>query len=312
MKKLLRCGVILLSFVAVVSAQQNQNLNNTEIHVLPVQGNVYMLVGAGGNITLQVGSDGVLLVDTQYAPLSEKILAAIRTLSKGPIRYVINTTYDADHTGGNEPIRKAGSTIAGGNVAGDIQDAAEGAQIIAHDNVLMRMDGRSSGSLPTSTFLGDLKKLFFNGEGIEIIYQPTAHTDGDSIVFFRRSDVISTGDIFTTNSYPVIDLAAGGNIQGVIDGLNRLVDMIIPVYGQEGGTLVIPGHGRLSDFGDVINCREMTIIIRDRVQDMIKKGMTLEQVKAARPTRDYDPLYGSVQGWTSEMFVEAVYKSLKR
>jgi cyclase len=312
MKKLLRCGVILLSFVAVVSAQQNQNLNNTEIHVLPVQGNVYMLVGAGANITLQVGSDGVLLVDTQYAPLSEKILAAIRTLSKGPIRYVINTTYDADHTGGNEPIRKAGSTIAGGNVAGDIQDAAEGAQIIAHDNVLMRMDGRSSGSLPTSTFLGDLKKLFFNGEGIEIIHQPTAHTDGDSIVFFRRSDVISTGDIFTTNSYPVIDLAAGGNIQGVIDGLNRLVDMIIPVYGQEGGTLVIPGHGRLSDFGDVINCREMTIIIRDRVQDMIKKGMTLEQVKAARPTRDYDPLYGSVQGWTSEMFVEAVYKSLKR
>jgi cyclase len=312
MKKLFSCGVILLSFVAVASAQQNQNLNNTEIHVLPVQGNVYMLVGAGGNITLQAGSDGVLLVDTQYAPLSEKILAAIRTLSKGPIRYVINTTYDADHTGGNEPIRKAGSTIAGGNVAGDIQDAAEGAQIIAHDNVLMRMDGRSSGSLPTSTFLGDLKKLFFNGEGIEIIHQPAAHTDGDSIVFFRRSDVISTGDIFTTNSYPVIDLAAGGNIQGVIDGLNRLVDMIIPVYGQEGGTLVIPGHGRLSDFGDVINCREMTIIIRDRVQDMIKKGMTLEQVKAARPTRDYDPLYGSVQGWTSEMFVEAVYKSLKK
>jgi cyclase len=312
MKKLFACGVLLLLFVAVARAQQNQNLNNTEIHVLPVQGNVYMLVGAGGNITLQVGSDGVLVIDTQYAPLSEKILAAIRTLSKGPIRYVINTTYDADHTGGNEPIRKAGSTIAGGNVAGDIQDAAEGAQIIAHDNVLMRMDGRSSGSLPTSTFLGDLKKLFFNGEGIEIIHQPAAHTDGDSIVFFRRSDVISTGDIFTTNSYPVIDLAAGGNIQGVIGGLNRLVDMIIPVYGQEGGTLVIPGHGRLSDFGDVLNCREMTIIIRDRVLDMIKKGMTLEQVKAARPTRDYDPLYGSVPGWTSEMFVEAVYKSLKK
>ena len=311
MKKLLFRGAILLAFVAVASAQQNQNLNNTEIHVLPAQGNVYMLVGAGGNITLQVGSDGVLLVDTQYAPLSEKILAAIRTLSKGPIRYVINTTYDADHTGGNEPIRKAGSTIAGGNVAGDIQDAAEGAQIIAHDNVLMRMDGRSSGSLPTSTFLGDLKKLFFNGEGIEIIHQPAAHTDGDSIVFFRRSDVISTGDIFTTNSYPVIDLAAGGNIQGVIDGLNRLVDMIIPVYGQEGGTLVIPSHGRLSDFGDVLNCREMTIIIRDRVQDMIKKGMTLQQIKAAKPTKDYHLRYGSTTGsWTTDMLIEAVYQSL--
>jgi cyclase len=166
--------------------------------------------------------------------------------------------------------------------------------------------------LPTSTFLGDEKKLFFNGEGIEILHQPAAHTDGDSIVFFRRSDVISTGDIFTTASYPVIDLAAGGSIQGIIDGLNRLVDMIIPVYGQEGGTLVIPGHGRLSDMGDVINCREMTIIIRDRVQDLIKKGMTLEQVKAARITRDYDTLYGSVPGWTADMFVEAVYKSLKK
>jgi len=312
MKKPLAAAVSIYLFVAFASAQQNQNFNSVEIHILPVQGNVYMLVGAGGNMTVQVGNDGVLIVDTQYAPLSEKILAAIRTLSKGPIRYVINTTYDADHTGGNEPIRKAGSTIAGGNVAGDIQDAAEGAQIIAHDNVLMRMVNMPSGSLPTSTFLGDSKKLFFNGEGIEINHQAAAHTDGDSIVFFRRSDVISSGDVFTTNSYPMIDLAAGGSIQGVIDGLNRLVDMIIPVYGQEGGTLVIPGHGRLSDFGDVINCREMTIIIRDRVQDMIKKGMTLEQVKAARPTRDYDPLYGSVTGWTSEMFVEAVYKSLKR
>ncbi len=207
---------------------------------------------------------------------------------------------------------RAGSTIAGGNVAGDIQDAAEGAQIIAHDNVIQRMSKAPSYAQPTSTFVGDQKKLFFNGEGIEIVHQPAAHTDGDSLVFFRRSDVITTGDIFTTSSYPVIDLAAGGSIQGLIDGLNRLVDMIIPVYGQEGGTLVIPGHGRLSDMGDVLNCREMTIIIRDRVQDMIKKGMTLEQVKAARPTRDYDPLYGSVPGWTTDMFVEAVYKSLKK
>ena len=312
MKTTFISAFVFISLVSFTRAQQNQNLNSVEVHVLPVQGNVYMLVGAGSNITVQIGTDGVLVVDAQYASLSDKILAAIRTVSKGPIRYLINTTYDADHTGGNEPIRKAGSTIAGGNVAGDIQDAAEGAQIVAHDNVLKRMGNRPSAAWPTSTFLGDKKKLFFNGEGIAIIHQPVAHTDGDSIVFFRRSDVISTGDIFTTNSYPVIDLAAGGSIQGVIDGLNRLVDMIIPVYGQEGGTLVIPGHGRLSDLGDVINCREMTIIIRDRIQDMIKKGMTLEQVKAARPTRDYDPLYGSVPGWTADMFVEAVYKSLKK
>jgi cyclase len=302
--------VLCLSMLA--AAQQTQNLNSVEIRILPVRGNIYMLVGAGANITVQTGNDGVLVVDTQYAPLSEKILAAIRTLSKSPIRYVINTTFDDDHTGGNEPIRKAGSTIAGGNVAGDIKDAAEGAQIIAHDNVLQRLTKAPSGAWPTSTFLSDEKKLFFDGEGIEIIHQPAAHSDGDSIVFFRRSDVISAGDIFTTSSYPVIDVAAGGTIQGLIDGLNRLVDMIIPVYGQEGGTLVVPGHGRLSDLGDVINCREMTIIIRDRVQDMIKKGMTLEQVKAARPTRDYDPLYGSVPGWTTDMFVEAVYKTLKK
>ena len=204
-------------------------------------------------------------------------------------------------------------------MAGDIQDAAVGAQIIAHDNVLKRMSARNTqppipaAAWPTSTFIGDDKKLFFNGEGIHIIHQPAAHTDGDSIVFFRRSDVISTGDIFTTTNYPVIDLAAGGTINGTIDGLNRIVDLIIPVYGQEGGTLVIPGHGRLSDMGDVVNYREMATIVRDRVQDMVNKGRTLDQVKAARPTRDYDPVYGSTSGfWTTEMFVDAVFKTLKK
>jgi cyclase len=300
------------------AAQQTQNFDNVEIHVLPAQGNVYMLVGAGGNITAQIGKDGVLLVDTQFAPLSTKILAAIRTLSTGPIRYIINTHVHGDHTGGNENLRKAGATIAGGNVAFDIQDAAEGAQIIAHDNVLKRMStavpGRApvpAAAWPTSTYLADEKKLFFNGEGIQIIHQPAAHTDGDSLVVFRRSDVISTGDIFVTTSYPVIDLANGGTINGIIAGLDRIVDMIVPVYGQEGGTLVIPGHGRLCDLGDVINFREMAIIVRDRIQDMVNRGMTLDQVRAAKPTRDYDPVYGSTTGfWTTEMFVDAVYKTL--
>jgi cyclase len=311
---------LLLTLAAVAWGQQNRNFDNVEVHVLPAQGNIYMLVGAGGNVTIQVGKDGVLLVDTEFAPLSAKILAAIRKLSDGPIRYIINTHYHQDHTGGNENLRKAGSTIAGGNVAGDISDAAEGAQIIAHINVLNRMSAPTgaqapspAGGWPTSTFLSDQKKLYFNGEGVDILHQAAAHTDGDSIVFFRRSDVISTGDIFTTTNYPIIDLPAGGSMQGTIDALQRIVDMIIPVYGQEGGTLVIPGHGRLCDFGDVLNYREMTIIIRDRILDMIHKGMTLEQVKAARPTRDYDPLYGSSTGfWTTDMFVEAVYKSLSQ
>jgi cyclase len=299
-------------------AQQNQN---AEVHVWPVRDNMYMIVGAGGDITVQVGTDGVLVVDSGLANMSDKVLAAIRSISKAPIRYLINTHYHPDHVGGNEAIRKAGSTISGGNVAFDLGAAAsEGAQVIAHENVLNRVSAPTGkqaalpqGGWPTDTYFNDEKKMYFNGEGIEIIHMPNAHTDGDSIVYFRRSDVIATGDIFTTVMYPVIDTAAGGTINGTIDALDRIVDLIIPVYGQDGGTLVVPGHGRLCDLGDVINFREMTIIIRDRIQDMIKKGMTLEQVKAAKPTFDYDPLYGTSTGfWTTDMFVEAVYKTLKK
>jgi cyclase len=302
---------------ARLGAQQPQNFDAVQVRVLKAQGNIYMLTGAGGNVTIQAGSDGVLVVDTQYAQMSDKLLAAIRTISTGPIRYIIDTHVHPDHIGGNENIKKAGSTIAGGNVSGDIKDAAEGAQIWAHDNVLLRMSDPKrtpkipTAAWPTSTFTGKDKKLFFNGEGVHIMHEPAAHTDGDSIVFFRRSDVISTGDIFTTTNYPVIDVPNGGTINGIIDGVNHVIELIIPVYGQEGGTMVIPGHGRLSDLGDVLNYREMATIIRDRIQDMKKKGMTLEQVKAARPTRDYDPLYSPPGAfWTADQFVDAVYRTL--
>jgi cyclase len=319
-----------VSFVATAYAQQNQsrpaqnrapqNFDNVEIHALPVQGNVYMLVGAGGNITVQVGKDGVLLVDTEYAQLSGKILAALRKISDGPLRYIINTHYHADHTSGNESLRKAGSTIAGGNVSGDLgAAAAEGAAIIAHNNVLERMSAPTGsqsptppGGWPTSTYLSDEKKLWFNNEGIAILHPEHAHTDGDSIVFFRKSDVISTGDIFTMTSYPIIDLAGGGSYQGLLDAVNRILDLTITVYGQDGGTLIVPGHGRLCDTGDLLNYREMVTIIRDRIVDMIRKGMTLQQVKAAKPTLDYDPLYGASTVWTTDMFVEAAYKSLSQ
>ena len=320
------------AFLATAFAQQTrnqpaqnrapqQNFDNVEIHTLPVQGNVYMLVGAGGNITVQVGKDGVLLVDTEYAQLSGKILAAIGKLSGGPLRYIIDTHYHADHTSGNENLRKAGSTIAGGNVSGDLGAAAgEGAAIIAHNNVLERMSAPTGAQSPTpadgwptSTYLSDEKKLWFNNEGIEIIHPEHAHTDGDSIVFFRKSDVISTGDIFTMTTYPIIDLAGGGSYQGLLDAVNKINDLVITVYGQDGGTLIIPGHGRLCDAGDLLNYREMVTIIRDRIVDMIKKGMTLEQVKAAKPTLDYDPLYGTNTGfWTTDMFVEAAFKSLSQ
>jgi glyoxylase-like metal-dependent hydrolase (beta-lactamase superfamily II) len=162
------------------------------------------------------------------------------------------------------------------------------------------------GALPTDTYVGSEKDMFFNGEGIELLHQPAAHTDGDTIVFFRRSDVVSAGDIFTPERYPIIDVDRGGNVQGVIDGLNLIIDLTIPAEKQEGGTMVVPGHGRICDEADVVEYRDMLTIVRDRFEDMVKKGMTLDQVKAAKPTEDYDPLYGN-----NTRFVEAVYRSLK-
>lgn len=293
---------------------------NGPVHVLPVPGNaqdrIYMLVGAGANITVQVGKEGVLLVDAGRAQMTDQVLATIRTLSDKPIRYLLNTAADNDRVGGNEKIAKAGSTITGGNVAGF--NANWPATIIAHENVATRLSLTSgSGALaipedgwPKDTYFGDQKDLYFNGEAVQMFHEHAAHSDADSLVFFRRSDVVSTGDIFTPGYYPFIDTKSGGSINGVVDALNRILDLTVPADKQEGGTYVIPGHGRLCDEADVVEYRDMVTIIRDRIQDMVKKGMTLEQVKAAKPTQDYDPLYGTTSGpWTTDMFVEAAYKS---
>jgi cyclase len=311
---------LLFCFVLAAGVAFAQQPNT--INVLHVQGNVYMLVGATGNIAVQISKDGVLMVDTGTAQMSDQVLATIKEIAKPvtnkPLQFIINTHFHPDHTGGNEKARAFGTTITGGNVAGDIQDAREGAAIYAHENVLKRMSAPSgtqaptpSGGWPTDTYFGDKQELFFNGEAIQLFHPKSAHTDGDSIVFFRRSDVVLTGDIFTTTNYPIIDLQNGGSINGIVDALNFILDLTIPASKQEGGTMVIPGHGRLCDEADVVEYRDMVTIIRDRIQDMVKKGMTLEQVKAAKPTRDYDPLYGSTTGfWTTDMFVEAAYKSL--
>jgi len=288
--------------------------------VLPVQGNVYMIAGAGGNITVQIGEMGVLVVDTGLGSMSDKVIAALRKLSNKPLQYIVNTHFHQDHTGGNEAIRKAGVTITGANVTGNLTDARVGAQIIAHENVLDRMSAPTgkqaptpADSWPTETYTSGQKEVFFNDEPVQVIYQPSAHTDGDSLVFFRHSDVISTGDIFVTTSFPFLDLEHGGSIQGEIDALNRILDLTIPKHDEEGGTYVIPGHGRICDEFDVVEYRDMVTIIRDRVQAAIKKGMTLEQVKEAGYTKDYDVRYDTKTGFGSAgSFIEAVYKSLNK
>lgn len=325
----------------IAAAQQ------AEIQIQPVRGNVYMLVGAGANIAVSAGRDGVLMVDTGASHMTDPVLGAIRRLQNAaatngvetlhygaegrsslraitdtdpppkPIRYIVNTSLDGDHTGGNEKIAKSGKTFTGGNVAGSLADAAQGAAILAHENVLRRMSqGKPAlafGALPTDTYHIQSMNLshYFNGEGVQILHMPAAHTDGDSIVWFRGSDVIATGDVFTPDRYPVIDLAQGGSLQGVIDALNRILEITVPEFRLEGGTMVIPGHGHLCDAADVAYYRDMATIIRDRIQALIKKDMSLDQVKAAKPTLDYDGIYGATAGpWTTTLFIEAAYKSL--
>lgn len=307
-------AVTFLGMAAVAAAQQNP----AELVVLPVQGSVYVIAGAGGNITVQVGAMGVVVVDTGSGAMSDKVVAAIRKLSDKPLQYIINTHYDPDFTGGNESIRKAGVTITGANVTGNLTDASEGAQILSQDNVLARMSaptGKVSptppNAWPTATFISGKKDLFFNDEPIEIIHQPAASTDGDSLVFFRHSDVLSAGGILNTTSYPYIDVEKGGSVQGEIAALNKILEIAVPRHEEEGGTYVIPGHGRVCDEFDVLEYRDMVVIVRDRVRAAIQKGMTLAQVKEAQLTKDYDARYNAKSGLGSASgFVEAVYKSL--
>ncbi|MGH9254885.1 MAG: MBL fold metallo-hydrolase [Vicinamibacterales bacterium] len=293
-----------------------------DVEVLPVRGKVYMLVGAGGNITVHAGDDEVLLVDAGVESMSQKVLTAVRSISKRPIRYIVNTNEREDHTGGNEALAAAGSSIPF-RISTDprVSDGRIGkdrANVVSYLTVFHRMSAptgqkapRPEAAWPDNTYSTPQKKLFINDEPILIMHFPSG-TDGNSIVHFRTSDVVSVGDLVDLTAYPFIDVKAGGSIQAVVESLNRLIDITIPGKKSEGGTLVIPGHGRLADQPDVAYYREMVTIVRDRIQNMISKGMTLEQVKAARPTLDYDTRYGKDTGaWTTNMFVEAAYESLK-
>ena len=305
MRQPLLRALALSAVVTTLARGQPPNFDNTQEHLLPVQGNTYMLAGAGGNTTLQVGKDGVLVVDTQYAEMAPKILSEIRKLSDKPIVWMVNTHIDQDHSGGNAALAKLG------------RGPGPRPRIIAHENVLNRMTLRVPNqppvpdeALPDDEYGTPQKDLFFNGEAVVIYHMPRAHTDGDSIVFFRRSDVVSVGDIFTPDQWPAIDLARGGSVEGTLDALNYILTLTVPERYQDGGTLVVPGHGRISNEADVVEYRNMLTIVRDRVQDLLNKGMTLEQVKAARPARDYETEYSERGLWTKDMFVEAVYRSL--
>jgi glyoxylase-like metal-dependent hydrolase (beta-lactamase superfamily II) len=284
---------------------------------MPVQGNVHVILGAGSNVTVQVGNLGAILVDTGTSQNAEAVLTSLRQLTNRPVRHIINTHSHADHVGGNERIGASGAPISGRGVAVVGAGTAARAEIIAHEETLNRMSAPAGAqsptpvaAWPTSTFSGSHKEFFYNGEGVQIVHFPTAHTDGDTIVFFRRSDVIAAGDVYSTISYPIIDAQRGGSINGVLNGLNQLLELVIAGEKTEGGTMIVPGHGRISDEADLVEYRDMVTIIRDRVQDLIKRGQTLAQVQAARPTMEYDGLYGAAPGWSTPQFVEAVYRGL--
>ena len=296
-----------------------------DIHVFPVRDNIYMLLGDGGNIVVQTGDQGAFVVDSGTGALSDKVIAAIRRLSPKPIQFIANTSARAEHLGGNAKLAAAGADPslpgsffdlqAPGGATGHLSDPAHNATLIAQNNVVLRLEAAKApeAMIPSDTFLDERRRKFHNGELIELFHQPNAVTDGDSIVHFRRSDVIVAGDIFNTTQYPFIDLKSGGSVQGEINALNAILDRTGYEHEEQGGTYVVPGHGYLCDEHEVVEYRDMVVIIRDRVKSMIDAGATLQQVQAARLTADYDTRYGANSGpWTTATFVEAVYNSLKQ
>jgi glyoxylase-like metal-dependent hydrolase (beta-lactamase superfamily II) len=315
-------AIALLFWVGVAAQAQNGDLD-----VVQLRPNFYVIGGAGGNVVVQLGPEGVILVDSGSTERADQVLAAIRRLTDLPIRYIINTSMDADHTGGNEKLAKAGLSILPGSVVADAgldDDTVSNhgrASVLAHENVLGRMSAPTgkqspvaSGLWPTKTFNYHQYSMYLNGDGIQVIHQPAAHTDGDTIVFFRRGDVIATGDIIDTTRWPVIDTKRGGTVQGELDALNRLMDMTVynlPLQWKADRTFLVPGHGHVYDKLDLLEYRDAVTIVRDRVQDLIDEGKTLAQVKAANPTLGYRSQYGADSGpWTTDMFVEVIYNEL--
>jgi glyoxylase-like metal-dependent hydrolase (beta-lactamase superfamily II) len=308
-----------LAALAPLGAQQDGGA--APLQVLPVQGNVHVIQGAGANIAAQVGPDGVVLADAGSAASAEAVLAALRGLTRQPIRYIINTGPGADHVGGNQALAAAGRSLFDRGCCGnDVERARSNngsASLVGPENLLLHMsqDGYPVVAWPTEVFIeGESKNLFLNDEPIQVFYQPAAHSDADSVIHFRRSDVVVTGEIFDMTRFPEIDLSRGGTIQGEIDALNRMIQLVvpsIPLPYVEGGTKVIPARGRISEQAELVEYRDMVTIIRDRVQALIDQGRTLDEIQAANPANGFRGRFGADTGpWTTADFVEAVYRGL--
>lgn len=290
---------ISLSALIIVTASLLQaKESEIKITTINVNNGVYMLMGQGGNIGLSVGEDGVFMIDDQFAPLSAKIKAAISKISKKPLKFVINTHWHFDHTGGNENFGK------------------DGAIIVSHNNVRKRMSKEGfikafnktipaapKVALPIITFNDEIN-FYFNNEEIEVLHQKNAHTDGDSIIFFKSSNVVHTGDIYFNGFYPFIDSSSQGSMNGIITSVNYILSRI------NDETKIIPGHGKLSNKKELISYRDTLIILRDRMQALIKEGKSIDEIIAMKPNADLDETWG--KGFLNpETFLKILYGVIK-
>ncbi len=285
-----------LLLAAASSAAAQVNYDTVQIRTIKVSDGVYMLMGVGGNIGVSVGTDGVLMVDDQYAPLSDKIKVAVAALG-GPVRFVVNTHWHWDHVGGNESLLRSGVVT------------------VAHENVRRRMSveqfvpplnrhvpASPAGALPLVTF-ADSVTFYLGGDSIHVFHAAAAHTDGDAIIWFRRANVIQMGDIFFNGRYPFVDLSSGGSLDGVVAAVDRVLAL------ADANTKIIPGHGSLADRATLQAYRDMLVTVRDRIKRAVTAGQTLEQVQAAKPTAEFDAVLGKGT-ITPTLFVQILYTDL--